>query len=171
MATPAIGSSALTRRGMLLASASTLFVAACGRDDEDVRTGPSRGPLDLAIGASLELTGAGAAMGVLQERALRITVDTLNEEGVPVGNLRRKIRLVVQDNGSNPKTAAEQVAEMVGREQVHALVGGTLAETSLSIIGVAQEAQVPFVSLAAADEIVLPLPAAELHLQTHPRRQ
>jgi branched-chain amino acid transport system substrate-binding protein len=159
MATPAIGSSALTRRGLLLASTSSLFLAACGRGDENDRSGPtSKGPQDLAIGASLELTGAGAALGVLQERALRITLETLNEEGVPVGNLRRKIRLVVQDNGSNPKTAAEQAADMVNREQVHALVGGTLAETSLSMIGVAQEAQVPFISLAAADEIVLPLP-------------
>ncbi|WP_326562520.1 ABC transporter substrate-binding protein [Micromonospora sp. NBC_01796] len=159
MTTPAIGSSALTRRGLLLASASTLFVAACGNGDEDEQTGPtSKGPQDLAIGASLELTGAGAALGVLQERALRITLDTLNEEGVPVGNLRRKLRLVVQDNGSNPKTAAEQATDMVNREGVHALVGGTLAETSMSMIAVAQEAQVPFVSLAAADEIVVPLP-------------
>ncbi|WP_329104507.1 ABC transporter substrate-binding protein [Micromonospora sp. NBC_01699] len=159
MATPAIGSSALTRRGLLLAGTSTLFLAACGRGDEDDRSGPTgKGPQDLAIGASLELTGAGAALGVLQERALRITLETLNEEGVPVGNLRRKIRLVVQDNGSNPKTAAEQATEMVNRDQVHALVGGTLAETSMSMIAVAQEAQVPFISLAAADEIVLPLP-------------
>ena len=159
MATPAIGSSALTRRGMLLATASTLFVAACGRGDgENGQTGPTLGPQDLVIGASLELTGAGAALGVLQERALRITVDTLNEEGVPVGNLRRKIRLLVQDNGSDPKTAADQAAEMAGREQAHALVGGTLAETSLAMISVAQEAQIPFISLAAADEIVVPLP-------------
>lgn len=147
MATPAIGSSALTRRGLLLAGTSTLFLAACGRGDEDDRSGPTgKGPQDLAIGASLELTGAGAALGVLQERALRITLETLNEEGVPVGNLRRKIRLVVQDNGSNPKTAAEQATEMVNRDQVHALVGGTLAETSMSMIAVAQEAQVPFIS-------------------------
>jgi branched-chain amino acid transport system substrate-binding protein len=158
MATPAIGSSALTRRGMLLATASTLFVAACGRSGQNGQTGPTRGPQDLVIGASLELTGVGAAMGVLQERALRITLDTLNEEGVPVGNLRRKIRLVVQDNGSNPKTAAAQATEMATREQVHAIVGGTLAETSLAIIDVAQAEQVPFISLAAADEIVLPLP-------------
>lgn len=159
MARPAIGSPALTRRGVLLASASSLFLAACGGgDDKDVQSGPTRGPQDLVIGANLELTGAGAAMGVLQERALRITVDTLNEEGVPVGNLRRRIRLVVQDNGSDPRKAAEQAAELAGREQVHAIVGGTMAETSLEIIKIAQEAQLPFISLAAADEIVLPLP-------------
>jgi branched-chain amino acid transport system substrate-binding protein len=158
MATAAFNPTALTRRGMLLATASTLLVAACGRSDENGQSGPTKGPQDLILGASLELTGAGSAMGVLQERALRITLDTLNEQGVPVGNLRRQLRLLVQDNLSDPKTAAEQATEMANRDQVHAIIGGTMAETSLAIIKVAQESQVPFMSLAAADEIVLPLP-------------
>ncbi|RKR88601.1 amino acid/amide ABC transporter substrate-binding protein (HAAT family) [Micromonospora pisi] len=157
MARPAIGSSSLTRRGLLVASASSLFLTACGSGDSEVQSGPTRGPQDLVIGANLELTGAGAAMGVLQERALRITVDTLNEEGIQVGNARRKIRLVVQDNGSDPKKAAEQAAELVEREQANAIIGGTIAETSMEIIKVAQQGQLPFISLAAADELVVPL--------------
>jgi ABC-type branched-chain amino acid transport systems, periplasmic component len=145
----------LGRRGFL-AAAATALLAACGRDDEQAGRGAPGSP-ELVIGASLELTGVGRYLGILQERALRITADTLNEEGVPVGNLRRTIRLVIRDNASDPELAAAQTDELATRENVHALVGGCLAETSLQIIPVAQEQQVPFISFAAADNLTTPL--------------
>ena len=89
---------------------------------------------------------------------MRITADRLNETGVPVGNLRRRIRLVVRDNESNPATAAKQATEMIRRDGVHAILGGTTPETSMSIVKVVQEEQVPFLSLASSDDIVIPLP-------------
>ncbi|MGI5145653.1 ABC transporter substrate-binding protein [Plantactinospora sp. CA-294935] len=156
MAGPAVQAWTLSRRGLLAAAATTLL-AACGRDDED-RGGP-RGPgsTELLVGASLELTGPGRVLGVLQERALKITADKLNEQGVPVGNLRRNIRLVIRDNASEPRLAAQHATELATRENVHALVGGCLAETSLAIIPIAQQQQVPFISFAAADNINVPL--------------
>jgi branched-chain amino acid transport system substrate-binding protein len=158
MAKPAIGRARMTRRGVLVAAAGTLFTAACGTDDESKSPGPTtKGSEELIIGASLELTGPGAVHGVLQERALRITVDTLNEDGVPVGNLRRRIKMIYRDNGSRPDTAAQQATELIQKEGVHALLGGILAETSLEMLKVAQTEQVPFISLASADGIVTPL--------------
>ncbi|MGC5018581.1 hypothetical protein [Micromonospora sp. DT47] len=68
------------------------------------------------VGVSLELTGRGAALGGPQERTLQITVDTLNEYGVRVGNQRRKVRLEVRDNASNPRLAAQQATELATRE-------------------------------------------------------
>jgi branched-chain amino acid transport system substrate-binding protein len=158
MATPAIGASALSRRGLLAVAAGTLFTAACGSNEDAKNPGPiRRGSEELIIGAILELTGAAAAFGSLQERALRVTVDELNEAGVPVGNFRRRIRLIVRDNGSNPKTAAQQATDLIQRDQVHALLGGTTAETSMAIVEVAQTEQVPYISLASADDITVPL--------------
>ncbi|MGR6317163.1 ABC transporter substrate-binding protein [Micromonospora soli] len=160
MATSAFDSTVLTRRGVLAAAASTLLLTACGQPGQrpDDAAG-SRAPDDheLVVGASLELTGPGAALGVLQQRAMEITAEALNVSGFPVGNLRRTLRLEIRDNGSNPAEAARQVTELIQRDQVHALVGGTLAETSMAIVGVAQQLRVPFLSLADAEEIVLPL--------------
>jgi branched-chain amino acid transport system substrate-binding protein len=155
----AIGRTQLTRRGVLVAAAGTLFTAACGTDESNSPGPTTRGSEELIIGASLELTGSGAAHGVLQERALRITVDTLNEEGVPVGNLRRRIKMIYRDNGSQPDTAAQQATELIQKENVHALLGGVLAETSLAMVNVAQTEQVPFISLGSADGILTPLTA------------
>ncbi len=136
---------------------ASLFTAACGSDETNSPGPTTKGSEELIIGASLELTGAGAAHGVLEERALRITVDSLNEEGVPVGNLRRRIKMIYRDNGSRPDTAAQQATDMIQKEKVHAFMGGILAETSLAMLKVAQTEQVPFISLASADGIVTPL--------------
>ncbi|SBT51753.1 amino acid/amide ABC transporter substrate-binding protein, HAAT family (TC 3.A.1.4.-) [Micromonospora auratinigra] len=151
----------LTRRGVLAAAAGSLLLSACGQPGQrpDDGTPGSAAPdrHELVVGASLELTGRGAAHGVLQRRALELTAEELNVSGFPVGNLRRTVRLEIRDNGSDPRLAARQATELARRDEVHALVGGTLAETSLAIVGVAQARQVPFLSLGFGDGIALPL--------------
>ncbi len=151
----AFSTSALSRRGLLIATA-TCMVAAC-KSDEDGSPVQDRHGITVLIGVSLELTGPGAALGVLQERALRITVESLNEEGIPVGNQRRPVQLLIRDNASDRKTRPEQAAEFAERDMVNAIIGGTLAETSHAILAVAQKQQVPFISCALSDHIVLPL--------------
>ncbi|MEU6073028.1 ABC transporter substrate-binding protein [Micromonospora sp. NPDC047074] len=160
MATSATGSSALTRRGLLAAAAGTLLLSACGRGDAgEGDPGGTVAPegQGLLIGASLELTGPSAALGVPQRRALEITLESLNTRGVPIGNLRRPVRLEVRDNTGDPALAARQATELAREAGVHALLGGTVAETSMAMVGVAQTERVPFLSLAFGDGIVLPL--------------
>ncbi|WP_433531425.1 ABC transporter substrate-binding protein [Micromonospora sp. CA-263727] len=158
MATPTTGPSVLTRRGVLAAAAGSMLLSACGRDGERDGAVPRATPgHELTIGATLELSGPGAALGVAQERALAISAEAINEKGVAVGNLRRTIRLEVLDNASDPKIAARQATELGQRDDVHALLGGALTETSMAVIGVAQELRVPFVSLAFGDAITVPL--------------
>ncbi|MCZ7420954.1 ABC transporter substrate-binding protein [Verrucosispora sp. WMMA2121] len=158
MATPLTNPCVVTRRGVLAAAAGTLLLGACGRDGgrENAVTRPTPGH-ELVVGATLELSGPGAALGVLQQRALAISAAALNEKGVAVGNLRRTVRVEVLDNRSNPRLAAQQATELGRRDDVHALLGATLAETSMSVIGVAQKLRLPFVSLAFGDSIAVPL--------------
>ncbi|MEH1054814.1 ABC transporter substrate-binding protein [Micromonospora sp. CPCC 206171] len=161
MATPAIGSSVLTRRGVLTATTSSLLLSGCGQgqpqDEAEPGGSPSPGGPELLIGVSLELTGRGAALGVPQERALRITLEDLNVDRVQVGNLRRSVRVLVRDNRSDPRLAAQQATDLIRKDRVHALLGTTLTETAMAVAGVAQRLQTPFVSLAPGDGIVLPL--------------
>ncbi|GLY25246.1 ABC transporter substrate-binding protein [Micromonospora sp. NBRC 101691] len=157
MATPTFDPSRLTRRGVLTTAAATLLLAACGRDGQaDGSATPVDGPQEIVVGASLELSGRGAALGVLQERALRIAQDSLSPDGLPVGNQRRTVRLDIRDNASDPRLAARQAAELVGSAGVHVLVGGVLAEVSTAIMRVAEERRTPFLSLAPGDTVVDP---------------
>ncbi|RZU73209.1 hypothetical protein EV384_1609 [Micromonospora kangleipakensis] len=67
MATPAIDSAVLTRRGLLAAAAGTLPLSACGpggpQDQAGAGSSAAPGDQELVIGASLELSGPGAALG------------------------------------------------------------------------------------------------------------
>ncbi|MEW2326890.1 ABC transporter substrate-binding protein [Micromonospora chersina] len=160
MATPAFDSSLLTRRGILAAAAGSLLLAGCGqqgeRPDDESSASSAPGNQDLVVGASLELTGRGAALGVPQQRALEISADALNKVGIPVGNLRRSVRLDIRDNRSDPREAARQAAELT-RKGAQVLVGGALAETSTAIAEVAQKVKTPFLSVGFGDGILLPL--------------
>ncbi|SCG41482.1 ABC transporter substrate-binding protein [Micromonospora halophytica] len=161
MATPMTDSTMLTRRGVLSAAAGALLLSGCGpttaQDDAEPDGSASPGGPELLIGVSLELTGRGAALGVLQERALRISLEDINVERVQVGNLRRSVRLLVRDNRGDARLAARQTTDLIRDDHVHALLGTTLPETAMAVAGVAQRLRTPFVSLAHGDGIVLPL--------------
>ncbi|MER6596603.1 hypothetical protein ABT214_33075 [Micromonospora purpureochromogenes] len=101
---------------MLTATASSLLLSACGQAQPQDEAEPDRsaspsGP-ELLIGVSLELTGRGAALGVPQDRALRITLEDLNVDRVQVGNQRRSVRVLVRDNRSDPRLAAQQAGRL-----------------------------------------------------------
>ncbi|PTA45690.1 ABC transporter substrate-binding protein [Micromonospora sp. RP3T] len=159
MATPAFDSTVLTRRGVLAVAAGSLLLAGCGpqgqRPDEG---GSSSAPGDqnLVVGVSLELSGRGAALGVVQRRALEITAESLNRSGLPVGNLLRSVRLEIRDNGSDPQSAARHAADLT-RAGAHALIGGVLGETATALATAAQQLKTPFLALGQGDRIVLPL--------------
>ncbi|MEU7711154.1 ABC transporter substrate-binding protein [Micromonospora chalcea] len=159
MATPAFDSTVLTRRGVLAAAAGSLLLAGCAPQGQRPDDGPSSSApsdQDLIVGASLELTGAGALLGAAQRQALQLTADSLNRTGIPVGNLVRSVRLQILDNGSNPQVAARHAADLT-RAGAQALIGGVLGETSAALAAAAQRVKTPFLSLGYGDRIVLPL--------------
>ncbi|MFI5843702.1 ABC transporter substrate-binding protein [Catenuloplanes sp. NPDC051500] len=151
-----VGVPTITRRGLLVATASALTVAACGTDDEP--TGPRTASVtDLVVGGVLERTGTGSAMGELQARALELFQAQVNADGFQVGQQRRKLQLKIVDSGGDPAKAGELARQLATQEGVNAFIGGTVPETSTAISDVAQELQVPFLSLASADDILTPI--------------
>ncbi|MDG4802987.1 ABC transporter substrate-binding protein [Micromonospora sp. WMMD980] len=160
MATPAFDSTVLTRRGVLAAAAGSLLLAGCGpqgqRPDDGASSSSAPGDQTLVVGVSLELSGRGAALGVVQGRALEITAETLNRSGIPVGNVLRSVRLEIRDNGSDPGVAGRHAAELTGAG-AHALVGGVLGDTATAIAVTAQRVKTPFLALGFSDRLVQPL--------------
>ncbi|SCG51758.1 amino acid/amide ABC transporter substrate-binding protein, HAAT family (TC 3.A.1.4.-) [Micromonospora humi] len=149
----------LTRRGVLAAAAGSLLLAGCGpqgQRPDDGTSSSAPGDQNLVVGVSLELSGRGAALGVVQRRALEITAEALNRSGIPVGNLLRSVRLEFRDNGSDPEVAGRHATELT-RAGAHALVGGVLGDTATAIAVAAQRVKTPFLALGFSDRIVLPL--------------
>jgi branched-chain amino acid transport system substrate-binding protein len=109
---------------------------------------------DIKIGASLSVTGPASFLGAPEEKTLRLYVDKINAEG---GLLGRKLQLVVYDDGGDPNKARTFATRLVEEDKVAVMVGGTTTGATLAMAPIFEEAQIPFVSLAGAIEIIDPV--------------
>jgi branched-chain amino acid transport system substrate-binding protein len=109
---------------------------------------------DIKIGATLSETGPAGALGDPQAKTLKLLIDEINAAG---GINGEKISLVVYDDGGDPNKARTFATRLVEEDEVNAIIGGTTSGTSMAIIPVVEEAEIPFISLAGAIEIIDPV--------------
>src|SRR5689334_6891821 len=128
-----------------LAGCSSLF----GRSSQTNQTVGISG--EMVVGANLELTGVGSALGKLQEQALLIAAGELNVKGIPFGDRRLAVRVVMRDNGGDPAAAAQISKELIDNDHVSAIVGATTVETAMSMISIAEQRKVPLLCLNSGE--------------------
>jgi branched-chain amino acid transport system substrate-binding protein len=136
------------------------FLAACSTAPPSpsvAKTVAPTGVNELVVGANLELTGTGSTLGKLQQQALQIAAAEINSVGLQFGDRRIPVRVVVRDNGGVPASASQVTQELIDREKVSAIIGGTTVETGLSMLAVAEQRKVPLLCLSSGDDISLPL--------------
>lgn len=109
---------------------------------------------EIRIGSTVSATGFAAYLGEPEARTLKMLVDEINAGGGVDGE---KIRLISYDDGGDPNKARTFATRLVEDDEVVAIIGGTTTGTTMAVIPVAEEAEVPFVSLAGAIEIIKPV--------------
>lgn len=109
---------------------------------------------DILIGSTVSATGPASFLGEPEAVTLKLLVDDINARG---GVLGEKIKLVAYDDGGDPNKARTFATRLIEDDEVVAIIGGTTTGTTMSIIPVAEEASIPFVSLAGAIEIIQPV--------------
>jgi branched-chain amino acid transport system substrate-binding protein len=109
---------------------------------------------DIKIGASLSATGPAAFLGDPEMKTLEMLVEDLNAKG---GINGEPITLVAYDDGGDPNKARTFATRLIEDDEVVAIIGGTTTGTTMSILSVAEEAEVPFISLAGAIDIIDPV--------------
>ncbi|MBS3981822.1 MAG: ABC transporter substrate-binding protein [Rhodobacteraceae bacterium] len=109
---------------------------------------------EIRIGASISATGPAAFLGDPQHKTLEMLVEDLNAKG---GINGEQIVLVAYDDGGDPNKARTFATRLVEDDEVVAVIGGTTTGTTMSILAVTEEAQIPFISLAGAIDIVKPV--------------
>jgi branched-chain amino acid transport system substrate-binding protein len=122
----------LSRRSLLSAiglGAAGLTLSACGDKPLGVEAPPEGAP--LVIGTCLELSGYSYRVGKAQWNAINIIADTINRSGFIAGGRTRN-------------------------SDVSAIIGGGAAATSLVMAGIAEQHQIPMISLSSARTITLP---------------
>ncbi|WP_420339900.1 ABC transporter substrate-binding protein [Roseibium sp.] len=109
---------------------------------------------DIKLGASLSASGPAAFLGDPEAKTLYMLVDDLNAKG---GINGEKIELVIYDDGGDPNKARTFATRLVEDDEVVAIIGGSTTGTTMSILSVAEDEGVPFISLAGAIQIIDPV--------------
>jgi branched-chain amino acid transport system substrate-binding protein len=100
----------------------------------------------LRIGASLSQTGAYAAIGQIQLRAYQLCVKHTNDKG---GVLGRRLELVVEDDQSQPATAARIYEKLITQDRVHAILGPFSSPITEAVADVAEKHRMALVAPTA----------------------
>ncbi len=108
----------------------------------------------VKVGSVLSVTGPASFLGEPEDKTLRMYVDKINAAGGVAG---KKIELVVYDDGGDANKARTFATRLIEDDKVVAMVGGSTTGTTMAMIPVFEEAQVPFISLGGAIEIVDPV--------------
>jgi branched-chain amino acid transport system substrate-binding protein len=107
----------------------------------------------VKIGAVLSVTGPASFLGDPEKKTLEMYVDDINAKGGVNG---QKLQLIIYDDGGDANAARTFATRLVEEDKVVAMVGGTTTGATLAMIPVFEEAQIPFISLAGAIQIVQP---------------
>jgi branched-chain amino acid transport system substrate-binding protein len=101
----------------------------------------------IRIGASISQTGPYAAPGQNQLRGYRLCVKHTNEKG---GVLGRKIELVVEDDQSQPATAARIYEKLITQDRVDAILGPYASPITEAVADVNERHRMPMVATQGA---------------------
>jgi branched-chain amino acid transport system substrate-binding protein len=137
-----------TRIGAVAAAAGVvLALTSCGggglTNSGSGGGGDNKG--DIILGMATPLSGSSAAIGPYMKNGAQLAVNEINEKG---GVLGRKLKLVVEDEACDPKTAAAAAAKLV-TEGTKVSVGGYCSSATLPTLSIFGKANIPMIIPAA----------------------
>ncbi|WP_127106940.1 ABC transporter substrate-binding protein [Pararhodobacter zhoushanensis] len=122
----------MNRRQMLATSAAALALGGSLRPAR--AAGVSAG--EIVVGTHLDLSGPAAAGMPALRNATELALAQANAEG---GIHGRQVRLIVEDNGSQPQLAVRAVQKLIRSDEVFALLNPFGSGTNAATIGAAVE--------------------------------
>ena len=142
-----------TSRVAALLAAVALALTGCAESDDGGDDGGGAGADSgpIKIGAVLDITGAGASLGVPERQTLELLSEQLEAEGGIDG---RPVELLIEDNQSTEDGAAKAMSKLVDQEQVDIVLGASRTGPSLAMRPTAESSKTPMISLAANQAIV-----------------
>jgi branched-chain amino acid transport system substrate-binding protein len=125
-----------------LLTVMALAVSACGGSTGNGGSGDDGGT--IKIGAWIPLSGAQAASGVPQAAGANAYFASLNENG---GINGRQVEWIVKDNAYDPQQTVQAARQLVGQDQVVAIVNANgVAPSEAAFPFVLEQSQVPVVN-------------------------
>lgn len=123
-----------------VALCGALALAGCHKSED---ADGSAGSNLIKIGEYACLTGQTASFGTASHQGAQMVIDDANAVG---GILGKKIKLITEDDQSQPGEAATAVRKLISRDKVVALIGEMVSSRSLEAGPIAQQNKIPMVS-------------------------
>lgn len=131
-----------------------LFLAACNSSDssaEGSSNSNSSGDEDsIKIVGIFSSSGGAAALGEPELETLKMLVEEKNAEG---GINGKQIELVTYDDKSDQNQAILSMKKAITQEEATIVIGGTVSGNSLAMLPLAEQYEVPYISVAASKQI------------------
>jgi len=108
----------------------------------------------IRIGSFLAVTGPAAFLGDPEQKTLELYVEKLNSAG---GVLGRKLQLFAYDSAGDAEKARTFAKRLIEQDKVDVIVGGSTTGETMAVVPLAEQAGVPFISLAGAVVIIEPV--------------
>ena len=148
-ATTAAASAATTAASAATTAAAVTTAASAATTAAAPATGEA-----IKIGAVLSVTGANAPLGAPQRNSLLLAQESLNKKG---GINGKPVNLVILDDESKDDLAAAHIKKLINDEKVVAIIGSSGSGPSLAMAPIAQESQVPMISMGSNIKLVDPV--------------
>ncbi|MGE7691270.1 ABC transporter substrate-binding protein [Lysinibacillus sp. NPDC097214] len=137
----------------------TLLMVACNSssdsgegDESSVSTSTEASANSIKIAGIFSASGGAAALGEPEMQTLKMLVDQTNADG---GINGRKIDLVTYDDKSDQNEAILSMKKALTQDKVSMVIGGTTSGNSLAMLPLAEQNQVPYISVAASKQIYM----------------
>ena len=108
----------------------------------------------IRIGAVVSVTGPASFLGEPERNTLVMLQDQINEAG---GILGKNLEIIIYDDETEVNKAVLSADRLIRRDRVQAAIGGTTSGNTLAIMSNFARAEIPLVSMAAAERIVNPV--------------
>lgn len=108
----------------------------------------------IKIGAVLSATGGASFLGDPEKKTLEMYVADINAKG---GINGRKVDVIIYDDASNPNNARTFATRLIEQDKVDALLAGSTTASTMAIIPLAEEAEIPLINFAGAVQAVTPV--------------
>lgn len=117
----------------------------CGKKTEPGPTGESTpaAAAEWKVGAYLSLSGAETGFGTSTKEGIELAVEEVNAKGGVKG---KKIKIIFEDDKSNPQEASNKVLQLIDRDKVVALLGEVASSRSKAGGIVANKKKIPMIT-------------------------
>jgi branched-chain amino acid transport system substrate-binding protein len=135
----------ITSQRLLLSLVALLVAGACKK--ESAGTAKSDDKAEIAIGATLPLTGAESRTGGFFKEGYELAFDEVNAAGgLDVGGKKRKVKLTLYDDTTNQATANSLADKLINSDKVDFLLGTYSTALVEAQSTIAEQNKMPYVN-------------------------